>query len=181
MRISTHTTRYSLRYQMPSLTARLTYVTSVTLLVAFLVTWSGFLKADELQPAPNIELKPEQVIEIVIEALKTNDAEKNDDGIATVFRFASPKNKTMTGPIERFSRMIKGGFSDMLNHVESEFGEIEIHDNVALQSVWLTSKSGNQVGYVFQVGKQTDEQFNGMWMTESVWPIGVRKPKGQSI
>lgn len=138
-------------------------------------------RADTSPPEPNAQLSPEQVVRIVIEALKNNDPSKDDDGIATVFQFASPGNKSSTGPLPRFTKMIKGGFSHMLNHVDSEFGPIEINERTALQAVWLTSRSGQQIGYVFQIGKQVGGEFDNMWMTESVWPIGERKPPGQSI
>lgn len=130
---------------------------------------------------PNTELTPEQVVQIVVEALKTNDPTKNDDGIATVFEFASPGNKSSTGPLQRFKKMIKGGFGQMLNHTNSVFGTMEINEATALQAVWLTTRAGQQLGYVFQIGKQSDGEFKGIWMTESVWPIGEKKPQGQSI
>jgi len=137
--------------------------------------------ADTQKIQPNTELTPAEVVQIVIEALKTNDSSKNDAGIATVFEFASPGNKTVTGPLERFTTMIKGGFSNMLNHVDSDFDEMEIDGNTALQVVWLTTLTGAEVGYVFQLGKQSGGKHNDMWMTESVWPIAARKPPGQSI
>ena len=138
-------------------------------------------QADTGPSEPNAQLTPEQVVRIVIEALKTNDPSKDDDGIATVFEFASPGNKSSTGPLPRFTKMIKRGFGHMLNHLDSEFGPMEIEEHIALQAVWLTTRSGQQVGYVFQIGKQVGGEFDNMWMTESVWPIGERKPPGQSI
>ena len=149
-------------------------------LVLFLLLPIG-VNADNQQTTPNTALSPTEVVHIVIEALKTNDPTKDDNGIATVFEFASPGNKSVTGPLQRFTKMIKRGFADMLNHVDSEFGEIEIENNTALQAVWLTAASGKETGYVFQLGKQTSGEHAGMWMTESVWPVGARKPKGQSI
>jgi len=137
--------------------------------------------ADTNPTRPSTDLTPEQVVRIVIDALKNNDPSKNDDGIATVFEFASPGNKSSTGPLQRFTKMIKGGFGQMLNHVDSEFGPMEIKDDTALQAVWLTTSSGQQLGYVFQIGKQAGGEFDDMWMTDSVWPIGERKPSGQSI
>jgi len=137
--------------------------------------------ADTQPQTPNANLTPDQVIVIIVDALKNNDPSNDDSGIATVFEFASPQNKMVTGPLKKFTGMIKGGFGNMLNHVDSEFGEIEIGENIALQAVWFTSRTGQQNGYVFQVGKQSGGQFDGMWMTESVWPIGERKPAGQSI
>jgi len=137
--------------------------------------------AQSNQSVPNKALSPEQVVRIVIEALKTNDPAKDDNGIATVFDFASPGNKSSTGPLPRFTKMIKGGFGQMLNHTSSEFGPMEISDNTALQAVWLTTSAGQQLGYVFQVGKQVGGEYDQMWMTESVWPIGEKKPSGHSI
>jgi len=131
--------------------------------------------------APNVDLTPEQVVRIVIDALKSNDPANNDDGIATVFKFASPENKSSTGPLNRFTKMIKLGFGQMLNHTDSEFGQMEITDDTALQAVWLKARDGKEIGYVFQIGKQTGGEFDGMWMTEAVWPIGEKKPSGQSI
>ncbi len=138
-------------------------------------------QADSHNTKPNTELGPNDVIKIVIDALKNNDPEKGDDGIATVFEFASPGNKSMTGPLPRFTKMIKGGFQEMLNHTSSEFSEMDLTGDTALQAVWLTTRSGQTTGYVFQLGKQTEGEFKGMWMTESVWPLGDRKPPGQSI
>lgn len=137
--------------------------------------------ADTRASSPNAELTPGDVVRIVVDALKTNNPDNNDDGIAKVFEFASPGNKSVTGPLPRFTDMIKGGFGDMLNHVDSEFGEIDVQEKTALQAVWLTAPDGRETGYVFQLGKQTTGEFEGMWMTESVWPLGARKPKGQSI
>lgn len=149
--------------------------------ILFLIFPVGITFADTQSTTPSTELTPTQVVHIVIDALKSNDSENNDDGIATVFEFASPGNKSVTGPLERFATMIKRGYGDMLNHVESEFGEIDIENNTALQAVWLTSSSGIKTGYVFQLGKQTSGKNAGMWMTESVLPLGTRKPEGQSI
>ena len=141
----------------------------------------GTAFADSAAALPSTELTPKQVIVIIVDALKNNDPTKGDDGIATVYDFASPQNKTVTGPLEKFTRMIKGGFGNMLNHIDSEFGVIEVGDDVALQAVWFKTRTGQENGYVFQIGKQTGGQHDGMWMTESVWPIGARTPAGQSI
>jgi len=155
--------------------------TIARLFILFAICPIGITFADTQPASPNTELTPTEVVHIVIDALKSNDSEKNDNGIATVFEFASPSNKSVTGPLERFATMIKRGYGDMLNHVDSEFGEIDIENNTALQAVWLTSSSGVKTGYVFQLGKQTSGKNAGMWMTESVLPLGTRKPKGQSI
>lgn len=132
----------------------------------------------ECTATPSIDKTPESIVRTVVEALRLND--NDDSGIATVYCFASPGNKQMTGPIERFTGMIKSGYGDMLNHSDSEFDSIEIRDDVALQPVWLTTPGGSVVGYLFRLGKQSDGEFAGMWMTEAVYKIDPSKRR-QSI
>ena len=137
--------------------------------------------ADTLANEPNRNLTPEQIVVIVVDALKHNDPSTGDNGINTVYNFASPGNKSSTGPIARFTQMIKGGFPDMLNHVDSSFSDIEVSDGTAVQAVWFTSRNGLEKGYVFQLGKQVGGEYDGMWMTEAVWPISAGNPRGKSI
>ena len=138
------------------------------------------IKAEE--PECNIALTPDTppdtVVRTVIEALRSNA--EGDDGIATVYCFASPGNRQMTGPIERFTGMIKRGYGDMLNHASSDFDAIEIRDNVAMQPVWLTTAKGNVVGYLFRMGKQSSGKYEGIWMTEAVYRIDPSR-RQQSI
>jgi len=132
-------------------------------------------------PVPSTELSPERVVEIVVDALRTNDGTSDDAGIETVWRFASPGNRASTGPLARFSRMIKRGFPDMLEHESSRFDEMRIDDDKALQAVWLMLPSGGEVGYAFQLGRQRGGEYDGMWMTESVLPLGKGERSGTRI
>jgi len=154
-------------------------VSFIALLLAFTLPLQ--LARAEAEPVPSADLTPEQVIGIVIESLRDNDQSDNDDGIATVFRFASPANRAQTGPIERFARMIKVGFNDMLEHVSSRSDPIEIEGDTAVQAVWLMSSSGTEVGYAFQLGRQRGGEFDGMWMTEAVIPLGEGEHSGTRI
>ena len=56
---------------------------------------------------PEPALSPGDVIRIQLEALRHND--EQDRGIAVAFRFASPANRANTGPLSRFTAMIKEG------------------------------------------------------------------------
>ena len=53
---------------------------------------------------PSTQYQPDEVVQIVIEALGANTESQNDDGIATVYRFASPGNRANTGPLSRFTQ-----------------------------------------------------------------------------
>ena len=142
------------------------------------VTTPALATSDD--PKPGRQHAPEQVVEIVIEALRENDTDGDNAGIATVYRFASPENRQQTGPLERFSRMIRSGYGDMLNHLSSRRDAMEISDGVALQAVWLTGVDGGETGYMFRLGKQSSGRFAGMWMTDAVYPLGPGK-QGQVI
>lgn len=138
-------------------------------------------RADDALPAPSPELSPEDVVEIVIDALRTNEGTDDDAGIRTVWRFASPGNRASTGPLPRFTRMIKRGFPAMLAHESSRFDEMRVVDDKALQAVWLTLPSGSEVGYAFQLGRQEGGEYDGMWMTEAVLPLGRGARSGTRI
>jgi len=139
------------------------------------------VNADASEPTPSSAYTPEQVVKIVIEALKTNDEADNDNGIATVFKFASPGNRSNTGPLPRFAQMIKRGFPDMLNHAEARYDPMEVSGDTAVQAVWLLTPSGEEVGYAFQLGKQQGGDYANMWMTEAVMPLGPGKQGGTRI
>ena len=151
---------------------------AATLIVAWILSMSvqaalsnGADKA--VIPQPGIELQPEDVVRIVINALADNDKPYADAGIETTFAFASPANKVNTGPLDKFSRMVKNDvYGIMVDHVASEFSEV-VHDgNNAYQLVRLTGKNGVQIVFAFRLSKQLDGKFEGMWMTDAVWPVG---------
>ena len=131
---------------------------------------SGANKA--LIPQPGIELQPEDVVRIVISALANNDKPYPDAGIETTFAFASPANKVNTGPLDKFTRMVKNDvYGIMVDHIESEFSKV-VHDgNNAYQLVQLRGKNGVEIVFAFRLSKQLDGKFEGMWMTDAVWPV----------
>ena len=131
-------------------------------------------------PVPAADLAPERVVRIVVDALRTNDA-ADDAGIRTVWRFASPGNRASTGPLPRFARMIRRGFPEMLEHVGSRYDEMRVDGDAALQAVWLTLPSGQEVGYAFRLGRQSGGEYDGMWMTEAVLPLGEGARSGTRI
>ena len=69
--------------------------------------------ADHLpQTQPDPSLSPQDVVSIQLEALRNNDTPYDNRGIEVTFNFASPANKRITGPIERFAAMVRGGAAD---------------------------------------------------------------------
>jgi hypothetical protein len=152
------------------LTHKLTHRCSVFILTTLLLLLPKIALAQGSSVTPNEIYTPQQVIGIVLDSMQKND--DDDDGIATVFRFASPDNKSVTGPLSRFTQMIKRGYPDMLNHVSARLEDIDIAGDVAVQAVWLQTQSGTEYGYQFKLSIQRGGSHNGMWMTDSVIPIG---------
>lgn len=130
--------------------------------------------ADEAMiPQPGLELLPEDVVRTVINALANNDQPFADAGIATTFAFASPANKVNTGPLDKFTRMVKNDvYGIMVDHVEREFSKVVYDGDDAYQLVQLTGKNGVEIVFAFRLSKQLDGEFEGMWMTDAVWPVG---------
>jgi hypothetical protein len=125
-------------------------------------------------PQPAVDLLPEDVVRIVITALASNDKPYPDAGIATTFAFASPSNKVNTGPLEKFTEMVKNNvYGVMVNHVAREFSEVVLTGNTAYQMVQLTGENGSRIVFAFRLGKQLDGEFKNMWMTEAVWPVAT--------
>ena len=56
---------------------------------------------------PSQELSPREVIRIQLSALQKNSADMPSAGIEQTWAFAHPRNRAVTGPIERFEQMLK--------------------------------------------------------------------------
>lgn len=150
----------------------------VVIALTLLIAPRAALANDE-KVAPNESYTPQEVITIVVDSLQTNA--EDDKGIATVFRFASPGNKSATGPLARFTQMLKRGFPDMLNHAGVRYDSIEIAGDTAVQAVWLQTQSGAEYGYAFQLSRQRGGMHDGMWMTDAVVPLGKNAQSGIRI
>ena len=148
-----------------------------SLLLAFLVAGLASAGIVEKSPAlelprPSLQQAPADVVRIVIEALANNDDPYEDAGIATTFAFASPANKVNTGPLSKFTRMVKNpAYGIMINHVEHEFSEVVMTERQAYQMVRIRGASGAEVIFAFRLSRQLEGEYAGMWMTDAVWPV----------
>ena len=127
---------------------------------------AGAQSARPLNPSP--ELSPSEVVRIQLEALQHNDSPQPDAGIAMVFRFSSPGNRAQTGPLPRFSEMLRNGYPQMLNHREVRLPPPLVQDNEAIQPVEVVSQDGAAYRYLFILSRQTEPPYTGCWMTDSV-------------
>jgi Domain of unknown function (DUF4864) len=145
-------------------------IAAVSLLLLASASVIGLAQIADLTPRP--ELSPEQVVQYQVDALQHNDEPKSDAGIERAFRFASPSNKQMTGPLEKFIRIVKSpAYSSMLNCVSSSIVGSEVKDDQARFAVHFVAADGRQVTYIFVLSKQNEGEFNNCWMTDGVAPL----------
>ena len=124
-------------------------------------------RAKELQPLPGIS--PQKVVDLQIQAMQQNDQPYEDHGIAIAYRFASPENKKNTGPLERFSEMVKNEmYKSLLYAKRYGLDAIEIDGDLAVQKVTLIDAQDEPVVYFFQLSRQIEGPYKDCWMTDSV-------------
>jgi hypothetical protein len=120
-------------------------------------------------PTPDPAYGPGRVVEIQVAALADNDEPVPDAGIKTAYNFASPANRRATGPLDRFTRMVRGPrYAPMVDHVEATPGPVERDGATAERRVTLTGPDGRTVTYLFGLSRASDGPYEGCWLTDSV-------------
>ena len=115
--------------------------------------------------------QPESVVEIQLQSLQKNDVPVPDTGIAQTWAFAHPDNKRVTGPLERFTRMIKGpDYRNMIDHQEHIVETVVQADDYALFAVVIITADDQRMSFKWEVMKVQVGEFAGSWMTTSVSP-----------
>jgi len=135
-------------------------------------------KADLLEPNTNI--KPYDVVKIQLTGLQNNNKLSDDFGIKQTWNFAHPNNKKYTGPIDKFTKMIKGDAYQMLiDHLEHTINPLGNSDKWAQYEVIILDKNKIYHKFSWQVEKYEGEgPLNDCWLTTMVSnPI----PLGSSI
>lgn len=139
------------------------------LTLSCILIWPLSVLAQFAAPAnPSPGLSPSDVVRIQLDALQHNDTPEPDAGIAVVYRFSSPGNRAQTGPLPRFSEMIRSGYPEMLNHREAHLPPPLIQDGEAIQPVEVVGRDGAAYRYLFILSRQTEPPYTGCWMTDSV-------------
>ena len=119
--------------------------------------------------SPNPKLSPQEVVSIQLEALRMNDIPYPDAGIAQVWAFAHPDNKLVTGPLVRFTQMIKSeAYRILIGHRSHKIELVSETDREALFAVSVTASDGKVYGYRWSVKKVSSSKLAGAWLTSAV-------------
>lgn len=117
-----------------------------------------------LEPAP--EHSPVDVVTFQLKSLQKNT---KGDGIAATYRFASPANKQMTGPLARFAQLFDNPqYRPMINHRGASIELVYADESLAEVVAEIVDENGSIHQYRFRLSRQSDGEFTNCWMTDAV-------------
>ena len=119
---------------------------------------------------PNVSLKPYDVVSIQLDSLQRNNIPFKDAGIKQVWEFAHPNNKKITGPLEKFKKMLYSkNYQMLIEHENSEITILSESSNKSVYKVDVLSSDKKKYSYIWQVEKVLKEgALKNCWMTTSV-------------
>lgn len=118
---------------------------------------------DDTGPTPG--LLPEQVVQIQLASLARGE-------VGECFRFASPMNREITGPLARFGTMFRSPpFDIMLRSSSFQVGKSVIRRDYAAVLVTVLAVPNELRVFRFIMSRQTSGPQRGCWMTDGVFDV----------
>lgn len=109
---------------------------------------------------------------IQLEALQNNDLYGHDGGIRIAFNYASPDNRSYTGPVERFIQLVKNPlYRPMIGFSRAALGTMLIMGDHAQVRVDVVDASGQSVRYLWSLSRQSQPPYTDCWMTDGVMQV----------
>ena len=112
----------------------------------------------------------EAIVRQQLEGLKNNDQPQADAGIELAWAFAHPANREATGPLGRFTQMLKGPtYRDLLNHAAHRITHVASTPTEATYDV-LVFPGNNRAPrlYRWTVARVQSGPRGGEWATTAV-------------
>ena len=117
-----------------------------------------------------IVARAKQVVLTQLEALQQNDTPSRDAGIREAWAYAHPKNKSMTGPLSRFTAMLRGpNYRQLIDHdshrvVLSNFTD----EAVSFRVTVVPRDNSTPVVYFWTLTRAESGEREGQWATIAV-------------
>ena len=137
-------------------------------IIFFIFIFSSISSANLIKP--NTSLQPFDVLMIQLSSLKNNNIPYKDAGIEQTWEFAHPNNKAMTGPLDKFKKMIYSeSYKILISHENHKTIILKESPNKLVYKVYVLSKNKKKYYYIWQIEKVTAEgKLKNCWMTTSV-------------
>ena len=136
--------------------------------ILFFLLLTNISSADLLKP--NTILKPIDDLTIQLNSLKNNNIPYKDAGIEQTWEFAHPNNKKVTGPLEKFKKMIYSeNYQLLIDHENYEIIILKQSKNILVYKVSIISKNKKKYYYIWQIEKVVEDgNLKDCWMTTGV-------------
>ena len=136
--------------------------------IFFIFIFPSISNADLVKP--NTNLQPFDVLMIQLNSLKNNNIPYKDAGIEQTWEFAHPNNKAMTGPLDKFKKMIYSeSYKILISHQSAEITILKETQDISVYKVTVLTKNKKKYYYIWQVEKVLSEgKLKNCWMTSSV-------------
>ena len=121
--------------------------------------------------SPHPDMQPKNVIKIQLKSLQKNNDPTPDAGILQTWAFAHPSNRIMTGPVERFTLMMKSqNYKNILYHRNHKIEQVFKTKRHSQFAVTITTLDYQKMTFKWELEKVQKGKFSGSWMTTSVSP-----------
>ncbi|MEO8268488.1 MAG: hypothetical protein ABI557_02135, partial [Aureliella sp.] len=119
---------------------------------------------------PKPSLTPEDVVREQVESLRGGVA--NSEALMTCFSFASPSNRELTGPFQRFAKLVNAEPYRQIGVCrEYQIGRAMFEGSAAHVLVSILSDDGQGLAFEFLLSKQSNSPYRDCWMTDGVVPL----------
>ncbi|MCA9160271.1 MAG: hypothetical protein KDA72_18190 [Planctomycetales bacterium] len=119
---------------------------------------------------PKPSLTPEDVVREQVESMRASTT--NPNALVTCFSFASPSNRELTGPYERFAKLVNTEpYRQIKVCREYQIGRAMIEGDAASVLVPILIENGPGAAFQFQLTKQSEAPYRDCWMTDGVFPL----------
>jgi len=120
-----------------------------------------------IMPTPSID--PIDVVTIQMIALQNNDSVGDDLGLRQTWVFAHPDNKAVTGPYNRFAKMLRNPtYQPMINHRNFNIIDQKAEDNQIQFLIEMEASDNQLYRFVWVVKKVVEGEYDDCWMTSAV-------------
>lgn len=127
---------------------------------------------DEYTDVASPSFSPEKVVDIQIQAMRA--AVESPERIRDCFALASPSNREMTGPIDRFASMVMTGpYSSLAKAPDFQVGSAVLEGDYAAVLVTTMPEPGVPNAFRFVLEKQQLPPYKDCWMTVAVEYVEV--------
>jgi hypothetical protein len=118
---------------------------------------------------PSTELTPDAVVRLQLAGL--SDDRGDGVGVLQCYAFASPANRAVTGPLDRFGKIVRqDAFECMARPQAMLIGRPQITDRIARVLVTMIDDQHRVHAFTFVLARQSEAPFKDCWMTEAVLP-----------